>query len=739
MLLDQRDTETYEFGAFRLETVERRLLRDGVPIALTPKAFDLLVLLARSNGRLMSKTELLDALWPDSAVEEVNLANNISLLRKTLGDRGYIETVPRFGYRFSAECRALAPVAAEPEPELVIERRTVTRIVTHEVEVPEPPEPAIPIEPVAPVRLLPAADPEPNKGRFFTGLILGMSLAVIVGVGLGWRFFRKTGPTGPRLPLRVIPLTSDPGRETRPAFSPDGKSLAYTWDGPNGDNLDVYVRSLDGGPVRRITTDPATDSSPIWSPDGKRLAFFRYRKIGLEVVIASLDGGPEHSLGIVTDGISWSPDGKTLAVSDRPTPDQPPRVFTLAVETGFKKQLALDGGPEFSDGRTRFSPDGKWVAFVRTSPALSELYVVSATGGPTRRVTTNAGRVDSLDWLPDGSGLIFSSSRSGKYQAWEVSIEGGEMVPVSGLEGQCRDVTVSPDGTRLAYQRWETDVNIFRMKISGGDPVRVTNGTQTDDSPIVSPDGKRVAFMSNRTGFWEVWGINPDGTDERQITNVHGPPAGSPRWSPDGTRLAFDVHTGQVADIYIIPADGGQPTRLTTGAWRDTLPNWSADGKTIFFCSNRSGTPQLWKMPSTGGEAVQLTKYGGWEAFVAPTGDRLYYTKGIDILGLWSIPVGGGPETPVGKIQLQPRHRNWAVGREALYDIEFMAGKGWVLNRFDLQTGELKPLRIVQRNEVPGPVRLAVTRTEDEIFYAFDERSGGDIVLVENFRSVRRQ
>jgi Tol biopolymer transport system component/DNA-binding winged helix-turn-helix (wHTH) protein len=737
MLLDQRDTEIYEFGPFRLETGQRRLLRDGAPVSLTPKAFDLLVLLVRAEGRLLSKTELLDALWPDAAVEEVNLANNVSLLRKTLGDRGYIETVPRFGYRFSGECRALAPVVPEPEPELVIERRTVTRIITHEVEV--QPEPAISIEaaPVASDRLLPAA-PEPKKGRFLTGLILGMSLAVVVGVGFGWRFWGKKGPTGPRLPLRVIPLTSDPGRETRPAFSPDGKSLAYTWDGPNGDNLDVYVRSLDGGPVRRVTTDPATDSSPIWSPDGKRLAFFRYRKIGLEVVIASLDGGPEHSLGIVTDGISWSPDGKTLAVSDRPTSDQPPRVFTLAVETGFKKQLAFDGGPEFSDGRTRFSPDGKWVAFVRTSPALSELYVVPATGGPTRRVTTNAGRVDSLDWLPDGSGLIFSSSRSGKYQAWEVSLEGGEMVPVSGLEGQCRDVTVSPDGTRLAYQRWETDVNIFRMKISGGDPVRVTTATQTDDSPIVSPDGKRVAFMSNRTGFWEVWGINPDGTDERRITNVHGPPAGSPRWSPDGKRLVFDVHNGQLADIYVISADGGEPTRLTTGAFRDTLPNWSADGKTIFFCSNRSGTPQLWKMPATGGEAVQLTKYGGWEAFVSPTGDRLYYTKGIDILGLWSVSVEGGPETPVGKIQLQPRHRNWAVGKDAIYDIEFMAGKGWVLNRYDLKTGELTPLRVVYRNEVPNPVRLAVTRTEDEIYYAFDERSGGDIVLVENFHSVRQ-
>ena len=97
----QDTPELYEFGPFRLEPAERKLLRNGEPIVLTPKAFDTLVLLVRNSGHLLGKEELIRTLWPDSFVEEGNLSNNIFVLRKALGeDPHYIETVPKRGYRF---------------------------------------------------------------------------------------------------------------------------------------------------------------------------------------------------------------------------------------------------------------------------------------------------------------------------------------------------------------------------------------------------------------------------------------------------------------------------------------------------------------------------------------------------------------------------------------------------------------------------------------------------------------
>src|SRR5262245_51879918 len=119
----------YEFGPFVLDAEERVLRRDGQPVALTPKAFDTLLALLERNGRVVGKEELMNRVWPDSFVEESNLAFNISVLRKTLAEGGeeaqFIETVPKRGYRFVASVRQ----TLVDTPNLVVERQTVSRVV----------------------------------------------------------------------------------------------------------------------------------------------------------------------------------------------------------------------------------------------------------------------------------------------------------------------------------------------------------------------------------------------------------------------------------------------------------------------------------------------------------------------------------------------------------------------------------------------------------------------------------
>lgn len=122
----------YEFGPFRLNVTERQLLKNGEQIALYPKAFDTLAALIHKHGHLVTKDELLKEVWQDTFVEENNLCNNVSLLRKALGEdpngNKYIETVPRYGYRFVGDVREIVV----PEAELVLRKRTVTRILVEE-------------------------------------------------------------------------------------------------------------------------------------------------------------------------------------------------------------------------------------------------------------------------------------------------------------------------------------------------------------------------------------------------------------------------------------------------------------------------------------------------------------------------------------------------------------------------------------------------------------------------------
>src|SRR5262245_48620082 len=103
------NSPVYEFGAFRLEVGERRLLYEGRPMPLTTKVFDTLRVLLERPGRLLTKDELMQRIWPDTVVEENNLNHNISVLRRALGEQAigkhYIETVPRVGYRFAAEVK----------------------------------------------------------------------------------------------------------------------------------------------------------------------------------------------------------------------------------------------------------------------------------------------------------------------------------------------------------------------------------------------------------------------------------------------------------------------------------------------------------------------------------------------------------------------------------------------------------------------------------------------------------
>src|ERR1700690_3879346 len=124
--------QLYEFGPFRIDSVRRLLLRDGQPLTLTSKAFDTLLVLVQNRDRVLEKDALLKAIWPNSFVEEANLAQHISALRKALGEspgeHRYIATVPGRGYRFVADLKK----SFTPETEVTLERRTTTEVVVEE-------------------------------------------------------------------------------------------------------------------------------------------------------------------------------------------------------------------------------------------------------------------------------------------------------------------------------------------------------------------------------------------------------------------------------------------------------------------------------------------------------------------------------------------------------------------------------------------------------------------------------
>jgi len=245
-----------------------------------------------------------------------------------------------------------------------------------------------------------------------------------------------------------------------------------------------------------------------------------------------------------------------------------------------------------------------------------------------------------------------------------------------------------------------------------------------------SRDGYRVAFTSDRTGAWEIWLANPDGSNLFQLTSM-GPQAtgtGSPDWSPDGRQIVFASDAEGQFEIYAISAEGGKPHRLTFDPAFDHGPRFSHDGKWIYFNSQRSGEYHIWKMPAAGGDAVQVTHAPGFVAGESPDGAYLYYV-GTSVAGspLWRLPVSGGrPEKLLEGVVW------WSadVLERGIYYLDRPTTEAR-LQFFDLTTRRSTTLA---RDLGEWTGSLTVSPDGRTILFSRVDSSVNDLMLVENFR-----
>jgi len=574
---------------------------------------------------------------------------------------------------------------------------------------------------------------------------------VLVAAAIGiWVGLRKSVASRPA--PKLVPLTTYPGSQQSPALSPDGKQVAFSWDGESGGNFDIYVKLVAGGSPLRLTRNPADEAFPAWSPDGSQIAFLRLSGATASVVVVPSLGGAERKVAEVAiaplypggTGLAWSPDGKFLAMADFVS-NEGASIFVISLESGQKHRVTRPPPGNIGDSFPTFSPDGKILAFVRTpSFFMDEILALplnsGAPAGEPRRITSGNDQINGLDWTPDGISLVYSSTSGGAHTLQIARVAGGQPEPLAGSGENALLPSVSRRSNRMVYQRFVYDPNIWR--ISGprsgqrmAAAERWIASTQLDLAPQYSPDGKRVVFSSTRSGTAELWTCNSDGAEPVQLNSFGGAAVpGSPRWSPDGRWIAFDAPQSGNAQIFVIGAGGGAPRQVTSGAANHVRPSWSVDGKWIFFGSNRSGSWQVWKIPVQGGDEQQVTQQGGYEAFASPDGKLVYYVKSQGP-GIWSTPVAGGAES---KVIEKGTVSTWAM----TYDgIGYLDWKNPTHTRPLLMFYSFRNRRSTTLYEFPAGTILdeanfAISVSPDErwILYTQIDQIGSNLMLVDNFR-----
>ena len=544
--------------------------------------------------------------------------------------------------------------------------------------------------------------------------------------------------------ILVKPLTAWAGREIQACFSPDGKQIAMVWSGENDDNLDIYVRPVEHGPPVRLTWHPAPDRSPTWSPQGRFIAFARDSAANVELYLVPAEGGAERRVAQlhratvhratgppVSRFLDWLPQGEALIVSDQDSPEEPFALFRLSADTGERLRITSPPTKSVGDGQPAVSPDGRRLAFVRSPDhPLGDIYLASISGGEPRRLTFENQVITGIAWSEDGRSIVFSSERgatAGAGSLWRVGV-GDSSAParidqVHGIGPRATWPAIARRGRLLAYQEMFQDTNLWRVASGGGKPERVISSTREEILPAYSPDGARIAFASNRSGNWEIWTANADGSDVRQVTSFGGTPAANPHWSPDGRLIAFDhVCCEGNWDVYTTTPEGYSLRRLTWSSARDETPVWSNDGEWLYFGSNRTGDFEIWKMPvNDPAQATQLTHAGGRWPRESPDGRYLYFRRGPAI---WRMPAGGGVQSRVPGPDWPGVH--WFPDPTGLYLA--VPGRGIAYQAF--ATRSLR--QIAPLPELVNGLALAPDR--HWLLYGQLDRAGSDIMLVENFR-----
>ncbi|MEO8348215.1 MAG: protein kinase [Acidobacteriota bacterium] len=484
---------------------------------------------------------------------------------------------------------------------------------------------------------------------------------LLVGIAGGYgvsRITRSTGTESSLADVTLTPLTSEPGYEGEPTFSPDGKTIAYVSDRTG--NFEIFLKQVSGGPDVNITNSPADDVQPAFSPDGKQIAFVSTREsakqltyqifyvppTGGDIWVMPALGGSPRRIAEAGNFPSWSPDGSSLVFTGGGEDEK--KIFRVSAAGGEAREIPLrqpEGTP-----RARFllhptiSPDGKWILI---QADRDRVVTAPSSGGSVQLLCRGRRPI----WAPDGRSVIYSSAEAGKnLSLWRITFTGardpdGQAEPITIGRGVDTQATISRKGSEIAFTAFEQTFNLETIPIDAesgrvtGSVKALTAGKNDIDRSMFSPDGQSVTY-SNGGRIWRL----DLGAVPYPLTSDPAFQDGQPRWSPDGRSIAFDrTSAGDPTRtaVWVMAADGANPRALIEKA---RAPYWTPDSRVITYGSRTDDHLHLFDIATRRSRRVTDEPTRSPLHVLSPDGKWIVYQSSANPTGeIHARALEGGP------------------------------------------------------------------------------------------------